>query len=58
KGRRPFPLNPAFRPRAPLTDKIKEAIYKKYLKDPLLNTPRVLGDNYKVSIKRIEAIIK
>ncbi|KAJ2614899.1 hypothetical protein H4S08_001501 [Coemansia sp. RSA 1365] len=58
KGRKPFPLNPAFRPRAPLTDKIKEAIYKKYLNDPLLNTPRVLGDNYKVSIKRIEAIIK
>ncbi|KAJ2809123.1 hypothetical protein H4R20_000363 [Coemansia guatemalensis] len=57
-GRRPFPLNPAFRPRSPLTDQLKEAIYKKYLEDPLRNTPRVLGDNYKVSIKRIEAILK
>ncbi|KAJ2077662.1 hypothetical protein H4R24_005000 [Coemansia sp. RSA 988] len=57
-GRRPFPLNPAFRPRSPLTDQIKEAIYKKYLNDPLRNTPRVLGEIYKVSIKRIEAVLK
>ncbi|KAJ2085206.1 hypothetical protein GGI09_006949 [Coemansia sp. S100] len=55
---RPFPLNPAFRPRLPLADAKKEDIYKDYLSDPVKNTPRILGAKYFISIKRVEAIIK
>ncbi|KAI8325417.1 hypothetical protein GQ54DRAFT_295456 [Martensiomyces pterosporus] len=54
----PFPLNPAFRPRAPVSDATREAIYKDYLADPLSNTPRVLGEKYGISIRRVEAILK
>ncbi|KAJ1667713.1 hypothetical protein IW140_001229 [Coemansia sp. RSA 1813] len=54
----PFPLNPWFRVRAPLADVVKEQIYKDYLANPTKVTPRILGDKYKVSIKRIEAILK
>ncbi|KAJ1956826.1 hypothetical protein EC988_001148 [Linderina pennispora] len=57
-GTVPFPLNPMFRPSAPLPDTIKEQIYKDYRADPLANTPRVLGEKYQVSIKRVEAILK
>ncbi|ORX71529.1 hypothetical protein DL89DRAFT_202352, partial [Linderina pennispora] len=39
-GTVPFPLNPVFRPSAPLPDTIKEQIYKDYRADPLANTPR------------------
>ncbi|KAJ2742277.1 hypothetical protein GGI20_004596 [Coemansia sp. BCRC 34301] len=55
---RPFPLNPAFRPRMPLSDAKKEDIYKDYLSDPVRNTPRILGSKYFISIKRVEAILK
>ncbi|KAJ2328903.1 hypothetical protein GGI00_004072 [Coemansia sp. RSA 2681] len=55
---RPFPLNPAFRPRMPLSDAKKEDIYKDYLSDPVKNTPRILGSKYFISIKRVEAILK
>ncbi|KAJ2850358.1 hypothetical protein IWW36_001975 [Coemansia brasiliensis] len=54
----PFPLNPFFRPRPPVSDSIKEAIYSNYLKDPVKVTPRFLADKYGISIKRVEAIIK
>ncbi|KAJ2386726.1 hypothetical protein GGI23_006429 [Coemansia sp. RSA 2559] len=54
----PFPLNPWFRVRTPLSDKLKEEIYREYLANPDRVTPRTLGDKYKLSIKRIEAILK
>ncbi|KAJ1725200.1 hypothetical protein LPJ53_000623 [Coemansia erecta] len=57
-GMRPFPLNPFFRPRPPVPDKVKEAIYADYLKAPERNTPRLLGEKYAISIKRVEAILK
>ncbi|KAJ1943169.1 hypothetical protein FBU59_002993 [Linderina macrospora] len=57
-GTMPFPLNPMFRPSAPLPDTIKEQIYQDYRDNALANTPRVLGEKYQVSIKRIEAILK
>ncbi|KAJ1871667.1 hypothetical protein LPJ55_003730 [Coemansia sp. RSA 990] len=57
-GKYPFPLNPFFRPRPPVSDKIKEAIYSNYLEDPVQVTPRFLADKYGISIKRVEAIIK
>ncbi|KAJ2783812.1 hypothetical protein H4R18_001487 [Coemansia javaensis] len=57
-GLGPFPLNRAFRPRAPLSDATREAIYRDYLADPERATPRVLGEKYSVAIKRVEAVIK
>ncbi|OMJ08546.1 37S ribosomal protein S35, mitochondrial [Smittium culicis] len=57
-GKIPFPMNPYFRPKPPLADKIKSEIYALYLKDPRKNTPRFLGRMFKISIKRVEAILK
>ncbi|KAJ2817717.1 hypothetical protein IWW50_006069, partial [Coemansia erecta] len=57
-GRFPFPLNPYFQPRAPVSNEVKEALYKDYLADPVRSTPRLLAEKYRVSIKRAEAIIK
>ncbi|KAJ2663762.1 hypothetical protein IW148_002320 [Coemansia sp. RSA 1199] len=57
-GKYPFPLNPYFNPRPPIADSVKESLYKDYLEDPVRNTPRVLSEKYRISIKRAEAIIK
>ncbi|KAJ1835941.1 hypothetical protein LPJ63_000736 [Coemansia sp. RSA 2711] len=57
-GRIPFPLNPYFRPRAPVSDATKEAVYQDYLSNPLNRTPRRLAEKFSISIKRVEAIIK
>ncbi|OMH78808.1 37S ribosomal protein S35, mitochondrial [Zancudomyces culisetae] len=54
---RPFPLNPFFRPQTPVSDKIKNEIYELYLKDPVANTPRILGMKFRLSIKRIQGIL-
>ncbi|PVU97285.1 hypothetical protein BB561_000619 [Smittium simulii] len=58
KNRCPFPANPYFQPKPPMSDLLKNRIYKDYLFNPRINTPRVLGGKYKTSIKRIEAILK
>ncbi|KAJ2705357.1 hypothetical protein FB645_002527 [Coemansia sp. IMI 203386] len=57
-GMKPFPLNPFFRPRPPVPDSTKEAIYADYLRAPETFTPRFLGEKYAISIKRVEAILK
>ncbi|KAJ1818064.1 hypothetical protein LPJ75_001545 [Coemansia sp. RSA 2598] len=57
-GTKPFPLNPFFRPRPPVPDTVKEAIYADYLRAPETFTPRFLGEKYAISIKRVEAILK
>lgn len=54
----PFPLNPDFKPQAPLNDHIKEEIYKEYLSDPAQNSPRKLAEKYKLEIVRVEAILR
>ncbi|OLY80021.1 37S ribosomal protein S35, mitochondrial [Smittium mucronatum] len=57
-GRIPFPMNPYFRPRPPLADSVKVQMYNMYINDPRKYTPRLLGQIFKVSIKRVEAILK
>ncbi|KAJ1675869.1 hypothetical protein EV182_000423 [Spiromyces aspiralis] len=54
----PFPLNPTFRPRPPVSNKIKEEMYELYISNPAQWTPRQLGIRFRVSIKRAEAILK
>ncbi|KAJ1914789.1 hypothetical protein H4219_004634 [Mycoemilia scoparia] len=54
----PFPLNPAFKPNPPVSDSVKMSIYNLYDKDAAHWTPRKLGEKFKISIKRVEAILK
>ncbi|OZJ05508.1 hypothetical protein BZG36_01917 [Bifiguratus adelaidae] len=54
----PYPLNPEFKPRAPVADTVKEQIYETYLSDPRKWTPRQLGTKYQLAIKRVEAILR
>ncbi|KAJ1973240.1 hypothetical protein H4R35_004219 [Dimargaris xerosporica] len=58
-GRRvPFPMNPAFQPRTPTPDAMRDEIYNVWKSDPIKNTPRTLAYQFKFSIQRIEAILK
>ncbi|ORY01634.1 hypothetical protein K493DRAFT_347186 [Basidiobolus meristosporus CBS 931.73] len=54
----PFPMNPLFKPSAPVSDYIKEEIFKTHTFEPLTWTPRKLATKYGLSLKRVEAIIK
>ncbi|KAI9136600.1 eukaryotic mitochondrial regulator protein-domain-containing protein [Paraphysoderma sedebokerense] len=54
----PFPMNPLFRPSAPIKDVTKEQIYKQHISDPKTNTARKLAMKYNISIARVEAILK
>ncbi|KAI9597348.1 eukaryotic mitochondrial regulator protein-domain-containing protein [Syncephalis fuscata] len=57
-GRHPFPLNPAFRPNAPLTDKTRSEIFSLWYNNPAVWTPRQISNQYNISIKRAEAILR
>lgn len=57
-GDRPFPRNPWFVPPAPVSDKTRELIYEDYRSDPIQSTPRKLAEKYKLSVVRIEAILR
>ncbi|GLB43497.1 putative eukaryotic mitochondrial regulator protein [Lyophyllum shimeji] len=54
----PFPMNPSFKPPAPVSDAIRTAIYRSYMMDPVKNNARVLSQRYHLSLKRIDAILR
>ncbi|KND03843.1 uncharacterized protein SPPG_01299 [Spizellomyces punctatus DAOM BR117] len=58
KGDRPFPMNPLFRPQAPLNDATRNEIFKFYLEDPKHWTPRALAEHFGLSIVRVQAILR
>ncbi|TDL28154.1 hypothetical protein BD410DRAFT_347906 [Rickenella mellea] len=51
----PFPLNPSFSPRPPLSDKTKNAIYHSFMRG---STLRWLSSAYGISLKRVDAILR
>ncbi|GAA5805438.1 hypothetical protein HPULCUR_010954 [Helicostylum pulchrum] len=53
----PFPNNPLFQPRPPLSDARRQEIYNTFESDPENMTIRKLATKYGVSLKRIEAIL-
>ncbi|KAJ1976357.1 hypothetical protein H4R33_006455 [Dimargaris cristalligena] len=57
-GRLPFPMNPAFIPRTPTSDGMRTALYEEWVADPEKATPRLLAARYRISIARVEAILK
>ncbi|RIA98038.1 eukaryotic mitochondrial regulator protein [Glomus cerebriforme] len=52
----PFPMNPFFKPQPPLNDHAKEEIWVKFTEAE--QTPRKIGTDYGISLKRVEAILK
>ncbi|KAI8865581.1 hypothetical protein GQ42DRAFT_112423, partial [Ramicandelaber brevisporus] len=54
----PFPLNPTFKPPPPLSDAFRSQIYKEYMENPAINTPVRLGARHKLSVARVEAVLK
>ncbi|KAJ6541852.1 eukaryotic mitochondrial regulator protein-domain-containing protein [Mycena capillaripes] len=54
----PFPLNPSFKPPAPISDGIRSRMYQSYMMDPEKNSIRELSQRYHVSLKRVEAILR
>jgi hypothetical protein len=56
--RQPFPLNPSFKPPTPLSDSLRTSIYTMHAADPANNNTRVLSEQFGLSIKRVEAILK
>ncbi|ORZ16206.1 eukaryotic mitochondrial regulator protein-domain-containing protein [Absidia repens] len=57
-GATPFPNNPLFQPRPPLSDTKREEIYQLHTSDPEAWTIRQLAVKFGYSLKRIEAILK
>lgn len=57
-GNKPFPLNPYFIPLAPISEKIRSAIFAKFEKNPSVQTPLKLAKDYKLSLARIQAILR
>ncbi|KAI8084459.1 eukaryotic mitochondrial regulator protein-domain-containing protein [Halteromyces radiatus] len=57
-GMTPFPKNPLFQPRPPLSDAKREEIYQLYVSDPEVWTIRQLAGKFGYSLKRVEAILK
>lgn len=49
-------MNPFFKPQPPLSDSTKEEIWLKFTQEG--QTPRKIGTDYGVSLKRVEAILK
>ncbi|KAF9090301.1 hypothetical protein BGX23_006040 [Mortierella sp. AD031] len=54
----PFPMNPLFKPTPPISNAAKEEIYKLHRSDSTKHTPRQLGTQFNISIKRVEAILR
>ncbi|KAI7905942.1 eukaryotic mitochondrial regulator protein-domain-containing protein [Cokeromyces recurvatus] len=57
-GETPFPTNPLFKPRPPLSDARRQEIYDAFISDPKTWTVRQLATKYGLSLKRVEAILK
>ncbi|KAF7728435.1 hypothetical protein EC973_006115 [Apophysomyces ossiformis] len=56
-GNTPFPNNPLFRPRPPLSDETRQKIYDTYKANPDISI-RQLASKFYLSMKRVEAILK
>ncbi|KAG0737202.1 hypothetical protein G6F57_012961 [Rhizopus arrhizus] len=54
----PFPNNPLFQPRPPLSDATKQEIYEAFVSDSENWTVRKLATKFGISLKRVEAILK
>ncbi|KAJ3139063.1 hypothetical protein HK100_012093 [Physocladia obscura] len=57
-GATPFPHNPLFKPVPPLSDTIRQEIYDTHISDPNVQTPLNLATRYKISIARVQAILR
>lgn len=58
KDNQPFPMNPFFKPKPPLSDDTRTEMFKLYKGDPEKWTPRALADAFGISILRTEAILR
>lgn len=51
-------MNPSFKPPPPLSDDVKTEMWTAYMKDPAKNNLRALSQQYQVSMKRVDAILR
>ncbi|KAJ7070492.1 eukaryotic mitochondrial regulator protein-domain-containing protein [Mycena amicta] len=54
----PFFTNPSFKPPAPISDQLRNRMYKQYMLDPEKNDIRALSQRNHLSLKRVEAILR
>ena len=54
----PFPSNPRFQPRPPLTDAVRQEIYDTFTLDPADWSIRKLATKFNISMRRVEAVLK
>ncbi|KAI9148559.1 hypothetical protein H9P43_010157 [Blastocladiella emersonii ATCC 22665] len=58
RSEQPFPMNPLFRPAPPLSDQIREDIFKSYNADPSKSTISSIAVRFRLSEQRIRAVLK
>lgn len=51
-------MNASFKPAPPVSDVIRNAVYREYMHDPVNNNVRVLAQRYHLSLKRVDAILR
>lgn len=54
----PFPYNPEFKPTRPISEKFRRKVYDMWASDPTMWSHRQLSSKFKISLERVEAIIK
>ncbi|KAI0274960.1 eukaryotic mitochondrial regulator protein-domain-containing protein [Gloeopeniophorella convolvens] len=57
-GNQPFPLNPTFKPPTPVSDALRDTLYRSFMENPTTNSVRNLAGRYHLSIKRVDAILR
>ncbi|ETW86864.1 hypothetical protein HETIRDRAFT_244643, partial [Heterobasidion irregulare TC 32-1] len=51
-------LNPSFQPPTPVSESIRNTLYRQFMANPETNSVRNLASRYHLSIKRVEAILR
>ncbi|KAI0308109.1 eukaryotic mitochondrial regulator protein-domain-containing protein [Multifurca ochricompacta] len=57
-GKVPFPLNPSFKPPTPVSDALRNTLFRSFMANPKTNSVRNLASRYHLSIKRVDAILR
>lgn len=57
-GETPFPLNPSFKPPAPLSHSVKMAMLNLHWSDPHKNSVHTLSSRFRVPVERVTAVLR
>lgn len=57
-SRTPFPMNPAFDPPPPVSQRYKDALWQLHSKDPVTFNMRLLSERFGLTLERTHAVLR